>query len=450
MLPVRILLDPSMSAIPIPLWQYAEEDPDGVERAETILESRPQDQPVSHKRPREIQPLFSSTLSHYDGFSGMGIPHICLLKALQQLWSEGIQIQLTSVYSYEIDADAILASIAIRPNLRLAADIQYSGHFDVMDFPAHSAHHKLNRCQMISVFEQVPSAIRIWHHSLVHSFGSAVLLKAGHGHAARDRHFYLVPALPNCPPIPSAPYQLRHNFSDASSWPAHEGGSSDSCPPTLRSIYPELLRRRANNTAPQSDLVTLKKFMVRTFDDNIIFSGPIQWCKWLGLDDNLSAKLLTTFPCLGKTQPQSPTSAAGTWGATTCGQEVLCNNCSRLCAILGRAWNVIEGTHILTATLRYNIDNMRLDPKHIQLYTAGSPCTRISKGIFCGNAASQLVGPHAHPSNAMWYWHQGLVQQAQRLYKQDGSINHFTQQFAHVCSNECPEAFTLQQARCLR
>ena len=149
MLPVRILAEPSMSAIPIPLWQYAEEDPDGVERAETILESRPQDQPVSHKRPREIQPLFSSTLSHYDGFSGMGIPHICLLKALQQLWSEGIQIQLTSVYSYEIDADAILASIAIRPNLRLAADIQYSGHFDVMDFPAHSAHHKLNRCQIL-------------------------------------------------------------------------------------------------------------------------------------------------------------------------------------------------------------------------------------------------------------------------------------------------------------
>ena len=423
--PSWILLDPSMSALP---HDHSSEFPPGF---------------VVRRIPREVQPLFSTTLDHYDGFSGMGIPHISLIKVLQILWSEGCQIILTSVHSYEIDPDALRAASTIMPRPRLPNGTSYYGPYDVQSFPAHTKQHQLQLSTMISVFEMVPSAVRLWHYSLVHCFGSAILLKTGQGQATRDRQFYLVPTLSSCPPLTSPPEKAVQVFSDFSRWPAT--GESGSAPPTLRSIYPELLRRRAAGTAPQSDLITLDKFKVRTFDNCTRFSGPLHWCKWLGLDPSMTTKLMDAFPC-----SHTISITSGNWGAAHCGMETLCDNCSRLCAVIGRAWNIHEGIHIIETNLRQCIKSMHIQPRHILFYTAGSPCTRISRGIFCGCIDNQLVGPHAQPSNTMWCWHAGLVQHAQRLHRQFGSINHFTQQFFHTCSSQCPEAISLQQAKDLR
>ena len=62
----------------------------------------------------------------------------------------------------------------------------------------------------------------------------------------------------------------------------------------------------------------------------------------------------------------------------------------------------------------------------------------------------QLVSPHADPSNTMWSWHAGLLQHARLLHRRQRTVNHFSMQFAHQCSDSCPEAMTLQQARNLR
>ena len=381
--------------------------------------------------PRHVPAKLVTSLSHFDGFSGMGIPHMCVLQTLRKLWNEGYHIHIREIHSYEIDELAIKAYQLLVPTISTPGGTTYHGPWDVKMFPQHARDHILENCEMVTVFEMVPAAVRVWHHAMTHSFGQSTILRTSSAHAARERYFYTTPALEHrvdtAHKIPP-----HHIFGDFSCWPAH--GDSQTSPPTLRAIYPELLRRQQSGSVSAQDKQTLSRFQIRTFDNAIKYSGPLHWAQWLGLEENMTDKLLLGFPCEGG----------------QCGWEVLCSNCSDLCTILGRAWNYEEGTEIIERMLRKSVANMAQSPRHINLYTSGSPCTRISRGIFCANNILQLVGPHAFPSNLMWDWHAGLLQHSRRLHFRHGLVNHFTPQFAHHCSEDCVEAITLQQAKAIR
>jgi hypothetical protein len=89
-----------------------------------------------------------------------------------------------------------------------------------------------------------------------------------------------------------------------------------------------------------------------------------------------------------------------------------------------------------------NVQSMTIFPDFTYLATQGSPCTKISGGIFMGHtSASSLVGPHAFPSSLIWDWHHGLVLLDQRCAPgQLISISEMTPTAVHSWHHELERA----------
>ena len=261
--------------------------------------------------------------------------------------------------------------------------------------------------------------------------GQDITMRTLQHHAARDRNFYIFPTVPQ-PTLPTRGPMMPyfHTFEDGSVWPCQ--GLTSSSPPTLRSIYPELLRRADQSDISEADRATINKFRIRTKEGEIKYAGVRQWTQWLGLSPRQFDQLTHEFPC----------------ERINCGCIVLCQECAALCAVLGRAWNVHEAEQVLYLVLDQALDHMKNAPENIDLYTSGAPCTKISRGIFC-SARSQTtaVGPHAAPSNLMWTWHRGLVNVARDQHARYKSVNFFTPQNLHFCSGDsCLDVVNSQQA----
>ena len=130
-----------------------------------------------------------------------------------------------------------------------------------------------------------------------------------------------------------------------------------------------------------------------------------------------------------------------------CGTSRLCINCENLTELMGRAWHMGCAENALERLIRHGIQLTLAPeaPKIIALFTAGSPCNKISRGIWANftphmaKSSNKIVGPHATPSNAIWPWHEGLVlhcRMQQKLgYNQQGLT--FAFQNPHSCSDNC-------------
>ena len=377
--------------------------------------------------PREPIIHISATLRFNDGFAGMGIPKVALFRTLARLWNQEICVKVTSMWTYEVDPDANRASNAIVPNIY---GISKHGPFNVSEFPEHCLQPR-GPVTMISIAEMVPPAVKLWKHTIAAAMGQDINMRTLQHHAARDRNFYIVPTVPQ-PVIPPkgsmTPYV--HTFDDGSTWPWQ--GTATTSPPTLRAIYPELLRRADREDISPADRSTIHKFRIRTLEGSSKFAGVRQWTQWLGLNTRQYELLSREFPC----------------SSVNCGCLVLREQRAALCTILGRAWNLHEAEQVLYLVLEQVLSNVRNGPKTIDLYTSGAPCAKISRGIACSHPSDHIeAGPHAAPSNLMWTWHRGLVTVARDQHSRFRSVNFFTPQNLHFCQQEnCPDVVSSAQA----
>ena len=360
--------------------------------------------------------------------------------ALSQLWGEGIQIQWRSTTPYEIDPWAIRISQVLTKSVNSDPAFVIHPHVPVDQFPTlvqsipleHHSH------IMVSVFEMVPPAMDTWQEQISMHMGNRSSVTTGPDMAARDRDFYTIPACRLPPDVTPHIYRLPLVFPDGSTWPAVAGSGCQ--PPTLRAIYPELIRREhQGHTKSNSDFQTLQKFKIRQPDGRIRYAGPAHLAHLLGFCRASILDLTHGFPC------ESP---------EHCAYSVLCDTCAQVCTALGRAWNLPVASKVIyqairTAILEANTRAPLVHSAQISLFTSGSPCTKISRGALMDR--QQLtdfkLGPHAFPSNTMWQWHAGLVTHSRRAFAAKGKRTFFLAHNKHECSEDCELADTISIVR---
>jgi len=277
----------------------------------------------------------------------------------------------------------------------------------------------------------------VWTEEIARTMGVRTRLAVTGDLAARDRDYYTTPALTRPPQLDESPIQLPMVFSDSCIWPGDPRIVGN--PPTLRAIYPELVRRKhADIPIKDADHVTLNKFLIWDPVRKIHkYAGPSHLARWLGLDRQQILDITSRFPC------ERP---------SDCSIGLFCRNCFEICQALGRAWNVPVATEIIycllhTAVQPYLVQGPLTPTGHIRLFTSGSPCTKISRGALMEHTHSMLLGPHAYPSNLMWKWHAGIVRYAKRMYEQRAVRNFFLPHTIHVCSPNCEHAITADLVR---
>ena len=132
-------------------------------------------------------------------------------------------------------------------------------------------------------------------------------------------------------------------------------------PPTIRAIYPELLRRHAHNALSTYEAEQLKAFKV--FDHSTKerrYAKPKELAIWLGLDTETANKLKEFNPCDNLVHPKTdfPHSLALKENHSnisefeTCGKTVLCEPSSTTASVLGNAWHKIAAQRMIEALLR--------------------------------------------------------------------------------------------------
>ena len=370
------------------------------------------------------------TMDYYDGFSGMGTPLLALTQSLAALWNSGMHVHLRNVFPFEINADASLAARAIQPNL---AGVRHHSPVSACTLPAMMDAIDPDRGRVVSIFEMVPCPLDIWHANIQSHFGQPIMTRTPTGTASRNRTYYVSPPSNVQPVLQSNEVE---SLPSHVKWPAFPDIPSQA--PTLRAIYPVLLQRQVQGTVQPSDRALLRKFMVLDLNSQTArYAGTSVLAAWLGLPSHISSKLSTAFPCQ----------------SDQCGQQTLCAECSAAVTVLGRAWHLPTARSIITSVLEPHLRAARSgsSPKHIYLFTSGSPCTRISRGVFAEHSQDPTlrVGPHAYPSNLMWPWHEGMVTLTKKIYFKYGIVNTFAGHHHHRCGDVCNQSITIQQAKLL-
>ena len=386
--------------------------------------------PCTEKVPRHQLAPTAITLDYFDGFSGIGTPQMALTQTLAQLWDEGLRVHLRQVQPYEIDGDALRAARAIHVAL---PGVHFREPANAVNLPAHMDALIPQRAKIISIFEMVPCPIASWRSNIAHYFGQPIMTKTFDGTADRTREYYVSPAVDTAPLLQA---KNTESLPPSIKWPAFPDVLGS--PPTLRAIYPLLLRRQKLGTISSSDRTLLRKFMVLDLDEGRPrYAGPRELATWLDFPSTARAAMNAAFPC----------------SHGSCGHEVLCPECSALATVLGRAWHLPTARHILRAVLRPHVLAASRGPsaKHIYLFTSGSPCTRISRGVFMEHSQDPTfrVGPHAPPSNLMWPWHEGITTLARKIHDKYGLTNAFLGHHVHRCGDVCRESTTMEEAQVL-
>ena len=369
------------------------------------------------------------TLVHWDGFAGIGIPALAVRTALARLWNEGVYYSHTTSYMYENDKDSIKMYSAITKD---HGNRIWAGN-DVRN----SCQHMQNVCQhygnsfIVSLAEMVPCADPRWTTTLTTALGSRHRVTTANNEdaATRDRDYYINPR--NLLSIATKSHKPTHtneqSFWDNSVWPAHRQFRTT---PTLRAIYPNLVNRQA--TLSQSDKTVIKSFQIRDARGHIKQAGPLHLAQWLGLRQKHAQAITQQYPCDDFDK---------------CGTLNFCQNCSTVCAALGRAWNLDCATNTLQELLRQAhaiAVTQRRD--RVLLFTAGSPCTKISKGILSNRHLknpNMKVGPHADPSNLIWPWLSTMI--ICNNMQDNGRSCEFGP--PHECSSRCSMSHTLSEVQ---
>ena len=398
------------------------------------------------------RPPFRAALTHFDAFAGMGIPKLAVHQAVSQLWNEGIELSWLESYTYEIDATAIKLGQLLDATLAKPSNHINHEAKPIDQFVLDTQQRENRATQIATMFEMVPCPVPLWFQQINHAMGPAIRLHTlGTGMAARDRDYYVQPdcstsleSPQTMQPRPTQPpgitQHLTH-FADGCRWPAFPD-MSDQEPPTIRAIYPHLLQlQHEGNLTSSSDMQTLRKFML--FDINLgrtRYAGPQHLGQWLGLSHRHLAVIAANFLC---EQPE------------TCGVSILCPTCRPVAECMGRAWNLSSAARILRSLLREAVRSARQIPdcNHIALFTSGSPCTQISRGIFMRaskQADLEPVGPHAFPSNLMWQWQEGVINYSQEIFYSRRIVTQFLHKNIHSCRDGCKHAITLKAAKLVK
>ena len=394
-------------------------------------------------------PPLHAQIVHFDGFAGMGIPHIAVMRSLCKLWNQGVYIGMLFTVSYEIDHYACQALQGI---LR-AQDHHYLGE-DVQQLKLDIIKKPLPKCITLSLAEMVPCAIPQWEQIFSLHMGAKhrVQPPQNSGEASRFRDYYVQPELPQGffqhIQTPARTQDVQH-FPDGSTWTSNPPGRS---PPTVKAIYPKLLRDQLEKTISHSDKQSLQAFRITTADQKPAWAGVLQFGIWLGLGKTLLQHYQEQFPCGGSIDKRSGQPAdylphVGQQFFEPCGTSRLCTNCENLTELMGRAWHLGCAEAALEKLINHGIQLTKQPgyPKVITLFTAGSPCNKISRGIWANvninnkDHRQRRVGPHAAPSNAIWAWHEGIITHCrlQQLlgFSQPGLT--FAFQNPHICTDNC-------------
>ena len=105
------------------------------------------------------------------------------------------------------------------------------------------------------------------------------------GGSTRTRDFYVTPDI-NISPIPTKTART-YNLGEGWSWPNPKLQRLTTPPPTLRAIYPELLRRAVHSETTWNENDMLKQLLVyhaQTYQ--IHDAGPSEIAMWLGVPDH--------------------------------------------------------------------------------------------------------------------------------------------------------------------
>ena len=377
---------------------------------------------------------FFINITHYDGFSGMGIPSMALVKAMCVLWNLGIQCTIQKTFTCEIDPDAIKLH-------KVLVNQRFSNPTDPI--PVQQLQEVLRREPttkgfILSMLEMVPAPIYKWQQNIMQHFGTRFLAQVPPHQAARDRNYFTIPRnIPNLQHLsqPGPRITGPRSMPDGSTWPAYMDLHGKH-PPTIRAAYPQMVQR--GQDASYQDRRTLRLFQTRNPNTNQVkYAGVPKIAHWLGLSEADIRNILSQFPCQ---QPE-------------CGAQNFCENCQRALTVLGRAWNLDSATNHI-ASIIGQMCNMIKDKIHlpdnafhIHFWTAGPPCTKISRGIFSTSMdPQQPVGPHAFPSNLMWTWHEIIVSQAKQIAHEFNIHSEFAQHNCHVCSHSCSQADIFKNA----
>ena len=259
------------------------------------------------------------------------------------------------------------------------------------DVTTSSRINKARRCH-ISVKEQVVPAFEAWEVEMQQHMGYKKQSQGSTypGCAVRDRYYFVSPnwvqelsgdVQQGYAKLDNTQYVLqrrRKPFTfeirgEEYTWPIWEHSASDR-PPTLKSVYPNLLARKADpqecHPLQNSEMKYVQKLMLQPANPRLprLHAGPLQLATWLGLTPYQAQEAISPFPCLGvvdvnKGQPKehfvnkdgTPKQENGTSppeeSYSLCQEKRLCDNCSRAAKLLGTAWCLPGAAEIIYKTL---------------------------------------------------------------------------------------------------
>ena len=183
------------------------------------------------------------------------------------------------------------------------------------------------------------------------------------GGATRTRDFYLLPEI-NISPIPTKAART-YNLRDGWRWPIPKLQHLTNPPPTLRAIYPELLRRAVHNEITWNENDMLKQLQIHHAQTNQTHhAGPSAIAMWLGIPDNIIDDLQKSYECEGaiddaaalKTlQMTNNNSIIVHEHINICGAVRLCTTCAKLSQLLGKCWHLPAASAWLEALIWHTI-----------------------------------------------------------------------------------------------
>ena len=162
--------------------------------------------------------------------------------------------------------------------------------------------------------------------------------------ASRRRDYYLSHDFTTHSITRMAPQYNGHVFPNTDEWVIDYSGQPIDRPPTVRAVYPKLLRDQLAGQVTPTDAKFLSNMRIRTKnsatphrfasqDDNPYatrYAGPYHIAHWLAIPPQWIDRLIRSLYCINPFHPRD---------ASSCGHSALCPRCTSLTEALRKGWN---------------------------------------------------------------------------------------------------------------